>query len=50
MAEIFQNKEQNYQHVGKCMTSHAILLHRKGFTKSHHGIAALQFVARPCGK
>ena len=51
-AEIFQNREPNYQHVGKSIAehrraSHAILMHRQGFRTSHRGSVAWQCVAGP---
>ena len=51
MAEIFQNWEQKFQHVGKCMVAHhiiyAILMYRRSFGTSHRGCTASQHVAGP---
>ena len=52
MAEIFQNREQKFQHVGKCIAeyrraSHAILMHRRGFSTFHRECVASQRVAGP---
>ena len=50
MAEISSYWEQNYQHVGKCIAGHHIimpLVHRSSFGRSHRGCAASQRVAGP---
>ena len=49
MAGIFQNREQKFHHVGKCIAAHRMFffLHRSSFETSHRRCAASQRVAGP---